>query len=302
MRSLRKAFTLVEITFVILVFGIVAAIGSEIYAKLYENYMITRSINSLQTKTETALEQIAKRLQYRIKSSSIGVKSDFSSFVTTADPTLDNNYTILEWIGYDDTSFRGSFDTATNYFQPGWSAFIDLDSSDTTNLTIDTPGSHLTVVKSIIKQLSNNKASISDAAVIFPESGGGFNIASFGWYGNQSDYVFDITMVDDTHFRIIDTVRPTELYERYKLVWTAYAIAPDPINCTDRCDLVLYWNYQPWSGERFDTAQNVFKNLLVENVTTFKFRQDGDVMRIKLCAGEIVVDNNISVCKEKVVF
>jgi len=63
MRSLRKAFTLVEITFVILVFGIVAAIGSEIYAKLYENYMITRSINSLQTKTETALEQIAKRLQ-----------------------------------------------------------------------------------------------------------------------------------------------------------------------------------------------------------------------------------------------
>jgi len=141
MRYLRRAFTLVELTFVILVFGIVAAIGSEIYAKIYENYLITRSINSLQTKTEIALEQIAKRLQYRIKSSVIGVKSDLSDFITTADPRLDENYTILEWIGYDETGFRGEYNSTLNYFQPIWSGFIDVDDSNQT--VISTPGSRL---------------------------------------------------------------------------------------------------------------------------------------------------------------
>ncbi len=300
MKALRRAFTLVELVFVIMVFGIIAAIGSEVYVKIYENYLITRSMNSLQTKTETALEQIAKRLQYRIKSSAIGVKPDFSSFITASDPNMDNSFTILEWIGYDETGFKGEYNATRNYFTPGWSGFIDLDASSSTALS--TPGSKLNSVDAIIADLSNSLSSIADAAIIFPDTWGDFNISKYGWYGNSSDYVYNIGIIDDTSFQITDTITPEEIYERYKLVWTAYAIAPDPLNCTNGCDLVLYWNYQPWSGERFDTAQNVFKNLLVENVTTFKFRQDGDVIRIKLCAGERVVDNNISVCKEKVVF
>ncbi|BBG65116.1 hypothetical protein NNO_0413 [Hydrogenimonas sp.] len=301
MRYLRRAFTLVELTFVILVFGIVAAIGSEIYAKIYENYLITRSINSLQTKTEIALEQIAKRLQYRIKSSAIGVTSDLDDFITTADPRLDESYTILEWIGYDETGLRGEYDDTTlNYFQPIWSGFIDVDNS--TQTVISTPGSRLLSEWNLIDTLSHDSANIGDAAIIFPETGGDFNISRFGWYGNDSDYVFNINITSDTAFEISDPTRPTDIYERYKLVWTAFAIAPDPLDCQNNCDLVLYWNYQPWKGERFDTAQNVFKNLLLQNVTTFKFKQDGDVMRIKLCAGEKIIDNNISVCKEKVVF
>ncbi len=300
MKLVRRAFTLVELVFVIMVFGIIAAIGSEVYVKIYENYLITRSMNSLQTKTETALEQIAKRLQYRIKSSVIGVRSDLSTFIAASDPDMDDNYTILEWIGYDETGLKGVYDPAMNYFVPGWSGFIDLEFSS--GIVLSTPGSRLLSLDNIIKKLSDNNSTIADAAIIFPDTWGDFNISKYGWHGNSSDYDYNVSVIDDTHLQITDLNPPAEIYERYKLVWTAFAIAPDPINCKRECDLVLYWNYQPWHGEQFDTAPNVFKNLLVENVTTFKFRQDGDVMRIKLCAGERVVDNNISVCKEKVVF
>ena len=66
---MKKAFTMIELIMVIIVLGIVASIGAEIIVKLYDNYMRTRTINALETKTEVALEQIAKRFQYRIKDS-----------------------------------------------------------------------------------------------------------------------------------------------------------------------------------------------------------------------------------------
>ncbi len=303
MKALRRAFTLVELTFVIMVFGIIAAIASEVYVKIYENYLVSRVMNSLQTKTELALEQIAKRLQYRIKSATIGTKSDLSAFIPAADPSLNENYRILEWIGYEEIGFKGitNFDTTLNYHAPIWSGFLDVDDSNSTYLS--TPGSNLGLEDSIIKILSNNNSSIADAAVVFPESGGDFNISQFGWYSSESDYVIDISPNGATAFDIVDTVQPSEIYERYKLVWSAYAIAPDPLTCTNDCSLSLYWNYQPWKNEKFsDTGKNILKSLLVENVTTFKFKQDGDVMRIKLCVKGQVVDKNVSVCKEKVVF
>ncbi len=300
MKRIRDAFTLLELTFVIVIFGIVAAISAEVYAKIYENYLMSRIMNSLQTKTELALEQIAKRLQYRIKSATIATKPDLSGYISAADPALDENYKILEWIGYDAEGLNGKFDTAANYYLPAWSGFIDVDSSSAT--TLSTPGSNLVVEDTIIKALSDNKATIADAAIIFPETGGEFDIAKFGWYNPNSDYVYNISPGNATSFTVTDPVQPSEIYERYKLVWTAYAVAPDPLSCSYDCNLTLYWNYQPWQGEQFNNAANVLSTTIIEHVTTFKFKQDGDVMRIKLCVGDKIVDKNISVCKEKVVF
>ncbi len=300
MKNLRRAFTLVELVFVIMIFGIVAAIASEVYAKIYENYLLSRGTNALQTKTELALEQIAKRLQYRIKSATIATKPDFSGFVSTADPRLDENYKIIEWIGYDDEGFRGTYDNILNYYIPAWSGFIDVNPSTDDRLV--TPGSDLNKEDAIIKSLSNDNAGINDAAVIFPESEEGFDIGKFGWYGNQSDYVYDISPNGATAFNVTDVyTKPNIIFERYKLVWTAYAIAPDPLGCTQDCNLTLYWNYQPWQGETM-TTRDTKKSLLAEHVTTFKFRQEGDVMRLKLCIKGKIVENNVSVCKEKVVF
>ncbi|RUM44722.1 MAG: hypothetical protein DSY46_04850 [Hydrogenimonas sp.] len=304
MKLFVRAFTLIELILVIVVFGIIAAIGSEIYAKIYENYLVTRVMNRLQTKTELALEQITHRLQYRIKQSTIGTNVHTTPFtyIHTADPSLNSNFTVLEWIGYDDVGFKGIYDTTTAFYPPVWSGFIDLDDPNTNQTTLITPGSHLTNEDDIIRALSDNNASISDAVIVFPSTGADFNVSKYGWNNSgRSDYEFNISVTDDTTLTINDDVPPPEIYERYKLVWSAYALAFDPLTCTQDCNLVLYTNYQPWANETFNGTDSS-KYLLLEHVNVFRFKQEGDVLHIKLCVQDQIVDQNISICKEKVVF
>ena len=303
MKKIRHAFTMVEIVAVIVIFGIIAAIGSEIYVKLYENYMLSRAMNSLHMKTELTLEQIARRLQYRIKDATIARKpSALNEYISTADAALDDTYKILEWIGYDNEGLKGYYNATTAMYMPAWSGFVDVDDSNATHLS--TPGSNLDMEDNIIKSLSHNNATISDAGIIFSGTVGDYNITKYGWSpSTDTEYVYDIAEHNKTMLLITDPQTPDEIYERYKLVWTAYAIAPDPLTCTFDCNLSLYENYQPWKHEAFnDMGKNIMKFLLLEHVTTFKFKQEGDVMRLKLCAMGKVGESNISVCKEKVVF
>ena len=308
MKPLRHAFTLVELVAVIVIFGIVAAIGSEIYVKIYENYMVSRVMNNLQTKTELALEQIAKRLQYRIKDATIARKPS-GEYISTADPSLDANYTILEWIGYDNEGLKG--ESNGSMYIPAWSGFIDVEDSNATYLS--TPGSNLDKEDTIIQAISHSVASITDAGIIFSGTSGDYNVSKYGWLqSGNSEYVYDIAEHNKTVIMITDTQKPHEIYERYKLTWTAYAIVPGPIDspnsndkykCNYNCPLYLFTNFQPWKGEDFNTTdKNVLNFLLLEHVTTFKFKQDGDILRIKLCVGDKIVDKDVSICKEKVVF
>ena len=123
------AFTMIELIFVILVLGIVAAIGSSIIAKIYESYIYSRSINELQSKTELALTQISKFLSFRIKGSTIARIDDNN---ITSLLNADGHYKILEWIGYDNEGFEG------NGSNPGWSGFVDLSSNETNKSQIKT--------------------------------------------------------------------------------------------------------------------------------------------------------------------
>ncbi len=63
---MKRAFTMLELVLVIVILAIVASIGSEIFAKTYDNYVKTRSVQNLQIQSQIAIEQIAKRLSYRI--------------------------------------------------------------------------------------------------------------------------------------------------------------------------------------------------------------------------------------------
>jgi len=301
MKKIRNAFTMVELVAVIVIFGIIAAIGSEIYVKIYENYMVSRVMNNLHTKTELAIEQIAKRLQYRIKDATIGRRtSNLDEYIYTGSPALDDTYRILEWIGYDDAGLKG-FHNGTIY-APAWSGFIDVDDSNGTYLS--TPGSDLDKENSIIQSISHGDANLTDAGIIFIGRAGDFNISKYGWSpSTDTEYVYDIAEHNRTTILITDGQKPQEIYERYKLVWTAYAIAPDPLTCNSDCNITLYENYQPWQGDAFDdTGKNIRKHLLIEHVTTFKFKQDGDVIRLKLCVKDQIVGKDVSICKEKVVF
>jgi len=54
LRSFRKAFSIIEIVFVIVILGIVASIASDIIVQVYDSYIVQRAVYRVNYKTELA--------------------------------------------------------------------------------------------------------------------------------------------------------------------------------------------------------------------------------------------------------
>jgi len=284
---------------VIVVMGIVASIGAEIIAKLYENYLQTRSINRLQSQTELVLDQIAKRLTYRIKDSVIARSGN--TIKALSDSSVDN-YPILEWIGKDNEGFNGKWDGSRNV--PGWSGFVDLDSNETNKTQVKTIGSRLDFEENIIYALSYGDINISKTsaphAVLIFKGKDDYNVSKYGWNGsgtNDANYTYNIRIYSNETLQILDK-NITTAYEQYDLAWTAYAIVPEPFN-SDDFNLTLKYNFQPWDGDTYNDGKS---SLLMEHVSSFKFLQSGETIRLKLCIKDDRTGGDFGFCKEKVVF
>jgi len=294
---MKKAFTMIELVFVIVIMGIVASIGAEIIVKLYDNYLRTRSINKLQFQTELVLDQIAKRLTYRIKDSTIGEDNN-SNYVPL--PDANSSYTILAWIGKNYEGFLG--ESNGSRVVPGWSGFVDLDSNETNATQIKTSGSHLDYARDIINALSYGDINISTTtgpnAVLIFKGKDDYNVSKYGWNGsgtNDANYTYNIEVNSTDVLKLNKLV--TTAYEQYDLAWSAYALVPE--GSSDDFNLTLKYNFQPWDGETYNDGNS---SVLMEHVSTFKFIQIGETIRIKLCIRDDRTGGDYGFCKEKVVF
>ncbi|MBP1682083.1 MAG: hypothetical protein H6Q35_2422 [Proteobacteria bacterium] len=321
----HPAFTMIELVMVIVVFGIVASIGAEIVAKLYENYLRTRAINRLESQTKIVLEQIAKRLQYRIKDSVRANNNNGAAANWVALSSAVPGYNIIEWIGISNESFLGEHNGTS--VVPGWSGLIDMSDVNNTshaNRTLSSPGSRLDFANDIIKTLTNNAIAMDGTAgaqrpALF------FKGSKPGTFSNY--YENATTIANNPYARRVRCVNSNcaanltilqlnsnaanddlidydgdlvgDLFEQYYLSHSAYALVPVG-NAAD-FNLTLRYNYQPWEGE---TYANGTLSVLAEHVSTFRIIQTGDTIRIKLC----IHDNNqsgnfdFSACKEKAIF
>jgi len=298
----KSAFTMIELVMVIVVMGIVASIGADIIARMYENYIKTRAINKLQAQSEIVLNEIAKRLQFRIKDSVIARNdSNFSDYVSLSD--ANDSYQILEWIGKDNDSFKG-------VSNPGWSGFIDLDSIGTNKIakTLKTSGSELNTTNSIIKALSDNRVSLDTAnpnrpAIIFSGQSN-FDLSQYGWDGVDGNYTYKVKYTGTNDVLVFDEniSNLDEIFEHYDLSWSAYSIVPEGNNTND-FNLTIHYNYQPWENEKYKDV-NTSVAVLTEHVSTFKFTKTGDTIRLKLCINDANRSGgfNFAFCKEKVVY
>jgi len=278
--------------------GIVASIGAEIIAKLYENYLSTRSINKLQFQTELVLNKISKRLTHRIKDSVIGERNTAPYIVEL--PNANGSYPILEWIGKSYESSLGDKNTT------GYSGFVDLYSNDTNVTQIKTSGSHLGKARDIIDALSYGTIDINNTtfatpphAVLIFKGKDDYNISKYGWNGSGNhDYTYYIKVDSNETLKIIDDKNITTAYEQYDLAWTAYALVPEGSDTND-FNLTLKYNFQPWDGENYTQGES---SVLMEHVSSFKFMQYGETIRIKLCIRDDKTGGDYGFCKEKVVF
>ena len=303
---MKKAFTLLEVMIVLIVMGIVAMISSEIIARMYERYLLNRATATMEAKTELALDIIARRLQNRIKESTVArISTASANYRALAD--ANDSYHVLEWIGYDADGLNGG--GGGTYAKPGWSGFCDLIPSNGTKIV--SPGSNfITIEKPILEELTDD-VSIDGSraqypAIIFKGSRGEFNASKFGWGGGDHNYSIRVKAVDDTTLQLLD--KTDQISERYLLSMSAYALVPEGADCGAEtpgdCNLTLYYDFQPWEHETV-TSPGTKKSILIDHITTFRFIQEGRTIHLKLCASDPglnrFMEEDVAICKEKVI-
>ncbi len=307
----RRAFTMIELVMVIVILGIVSMIASDIIAKMYTGYIQSKIINELEQKTETVIDQIGKRLQYRIKKTMIARNSTTKIFLAMNSNELNSaSYDMVEWIGYDNESFVGEYNATKGFSVPGWSGFIDVDSAITNNASnqLLSPGSDLSIIDRTVGALSNGDVNLTGAqtpAIIFKCAQGDNNLSKYGWDStvlglSNHSYTLAVSQSNKDTFGIdlaqADANR--SICEQYYLAWSAYALVPE--GATDDFNLTLYYNYQPWHDEKYSDGNS---SVLAEHVSTFRVMQVGETLRVKVC----IQDGNITgepvgFCKEKAIF
>ncbi|MEA3330771.1 MAG: prepilin-type N-terminal cleavage/methylation domain-containing protein [Campylobacterota bacterium] len=316
----RLGFTMIELIFVIVVMGIIGKFGTEFLAQAYRSFIFSSVNNTLQAQSEMAVETIASRLQFRIKDSVIGRRSDdFTKFEAPAgivSPLVLEDYDILEWVGSDIDGLRGDS-------LPYWSGIIDLDPSKALgSATLISPETNTTALNTLIGILSDSGSGINNAALYF--IGSDSNIKTgYGWDGNpittQNAVMHPIrrSTVAGEENRFIpiqggsnpivdNNFIGVDVFEYYQLAWTAYAIGIDDYNTgvnagKDVGTLKLWYDYQPWEGENYeDNAKEV---ILMDNVSTFRYKAVGSIMKIQVCTKSLLLTNeDYSLCKEKTIF
>jgi len=308
---MRKAFSLIEVIFVMVILGIVASLSSQIIVQVYDNYLSQRALYTTTTKTEMVANQIVNRLTFAIDNTRIskvvnnsgtptGGTTKGTDWIPLNEIGVNPNFTTVEWIGYDNDSFAAGA-------APYWSGVADYETA--TRNSFVSPGSNFSNVATIMDNLSDGEVDLTTAnpaAIIFAQQANEYNTtlpyspACMGLINPaNTTCIAKVLKNDDTNLSLMDN-RAVIVTERYKMAWSAYAIVPELNAKTKLHDLYLYYNYQPWNNETY--KGNASKSLLMKNISVFKFTENGGVIQFKLCATEqISAEHNISSCKEKAI-
>ncbi len=240
---MKRAFTLIELIFVIVVLGIISMFGADLYTKIYRSYVHVRAVNQLENRTQNALILITNRLENRIKSSTIGREignsDDAKNFVSIADLN-DPKYDVLEWIGQ-------SVETRNiNNIKPGWSGFTSMyqlrdktwtRDADNAGFISNTKipfnmvslGSHFPQVSQIVRNLRATayRAPSGDAsvAVIFRIVTNDASPTSI-----NIGYGYDGRFVQDGSNRVLVAVGTPSTTDTGKIGGETIAIAQYPVN------------------------------------------------------------------------
>lgn len=308
---MRRGFSFLELIFVIVVVGILAKFGTNLLMTTYNAYTQNTINNRLQVDAELALKQVANRLQYRIKDSVIG---RFPAGGFSGLSSVGGGETILEWVGYDIDGWLG-LDNGAGFNSPTWSGFIDVNTPAAVAATtyLESPGSDTADANTLIQALrANGSATAFGNSAIFFTGANSDVQTDYGWngtaLGNQGGAAHPIqaVAVGGALNQLVDATGTNfsnvDVYENYKLAWTAYALSIEDDDADGDDDLVLYYDYQPWAGESY--AADGTSILLLPNVDTFKFSAVGDTIKVQICVNEqnTLGGGLYAICKETAIF
>ena len=297
---MKKAFTLIELIFVIVLLSIISMFGADLYVKIYNSYTNNRATSDLEGETERTLNIITSLLRDRVKQTVIGRATDNGEHPDGDFVYLDQvqeEHDVLEWIGKStETQYIGS----ANKGVLGWSGFDIKMAVPSGDFVIKSPGSSLENADDILTSLN---AGTKSFGIIFNDAEVDAN--SFG-YDHKT---YNHTNIGTVSITGNDTMQIGGLASRnknrYFLVHTAYAIVPVLDNNaadvsvggikSNTYNLLLYYDFQPWEKEKYENGKSV---VLAKNVTMFRFTFDNNSVAVKLC----MRDNNRNFDAEKLDF
>lgn len=305
----RKAFTLIELLFVIVIMGIVGGLALEALRQYYEGIYRTGEYTKRVAQADQILEQLAKYFENGISASIIRLDQNDAAFgsVCNGVPAAGddgNDYTIA-FVAVDDEGVRGFWDGIR--WRPGWTSDVlsigtNLVSADANYTALDN-----------ISDLDTNP----DRAAIFRVDGlgeGADECHRFGWDltglpDTENHTYATIQSVDsDTNLTLDKVLSISGQANRAYLLRTAYAFrARNGV-------FSMYSGFQPWNGELYSS---VAQRILGDNVAHFTIMYDasnttvnssvGNVYTLKICMNGI--DANLSdstlpqnqICRERMV-
>lgn len=264
-KSLRQAFTLLEMVFVIVIVGILSKFGVELFLQTYQGYNRSLVYNTLSAKVENAALSIANRLNYRIRDSIIVNGA-------TALSSANGAFNRIEWIDRN----------MDNWLQGNYSGVIDLS-------TLAPFGNNVL--------FSPRTASLpANGALMFIGTDVDV-LTSFGWQG-QADmdlYRYDPIVINgQITFNTYPIPSQTRIFEFFIVADSATGVQ------LNGDELTLSTGYRPWYGE---TIGDVTASTLMDNVSTFTVQKIGDILKLNICLSEanFLGEGDYSICKTKLV-
>jgi len=306
----RRAFTFIELLFVIVIMGIVGGIALEAIRQYYEGIYRTQEYSKRVAEADHILEQLSKYFETAIMNSIVNLDKD--SVPGAAAVTCNNapeegdtaDYTVA-FVAVDEDSLRGISGN-----RPGWSedvtvAGLVLTATDSNYTMADTvigdlfPGSGLTQSAIYDSNFSSTDGSSKErednlnTCSRYNWDGAG-GLAGFHTINNFTSTA--LTLDADLEHNATD---PRRKY----LIRTGYAF-----RVLDDGNFTMYSNFRPWRNESYTAGS---RNVLGRNVASFyvdyngtDFQEDdnlsksrGLVWRLKVCMRGL--DANMSVSNTK---
>lgn len=310
---MKRGFTMVELIFALVIIAIISTIGADIIRNIYISYVYSKEVERSQNDLRRTLDIIGARLTHRIKNSTVGMSGSADKVLGVNDPTLQGGtHTTLAWVA---KAYESQRSTGSN---SGWSGFLTITDWNSTSgvrnaSTQDSNFSHVVSVE------NSDFFGFNNVRLVFAGNDGRGDMPweygkSWGWVDgdstitpmdkNNSSY-YNITRIDDENI----TVTPMNPWNHapvpgsgeYYLARSAYAL-----NVNNNKELVLYYNFRPWLGEKINDA-NTKSVTLLENVDSFQFIEMGGILRVTLCVTppedfpkEIMEDAEF--CRERSIF
>lgn len=146
---MRRAFTMLEIVFVLVITGLLATVGSMSIVQIMQNYAIQKEYAKLELDSASLIRQISGYLQNSVWES-IAVMESATNYTSIRNINApehaqlnDGTQNELVFIEKNMEAMDGYFDTATNERLPLFSGFVDLQNSKGQIITTVSPTDRL---------------------------------------------------------------------------------------------------------------------------------------------------------------